>query len=322
MKNENELTPLVTVIIPCFNVASYLGETLLSIQAQSMEDFEVIAVDDFSTDETRSIIRDFAARDDRFRYIQLHANSGVAIARNRGLEVARGAYIAMLDGDDLWPVDALAHRTDLAKRYSDVDVIVTDFAWFEHQVPAKPQGRVGMGPRASSQFSESFSTGKATLVKSAMDFALHHYAWVGATLIKRSAMAAINNFEPAFDGPEDTLLWLRLANNHTFLFSPPVTAYYRQRPGSIVSGWRLDGPIDEEHIKALQWTKANPDFVGHLSAIKVRLAECHHVCALYHRKARENSTGLWHAFRSIQNDPHRWVYWRELSAALFHTVFR
>lgn len=93
--------PLISVVIPCFNVAATLNETLDSVLGQSWRQIEVIAVDDSSTDATPAILAAYAARDTRVRVIR-QPNAGCAAARNTGIAQAQGAYIGLIDADDLW----------------------------------------------------------------------------------------------------------------------------------------------------------------------------------------------------------------------------
>src|SRR6478735_11425096 len=92
---------LITVIIPAYNAAATLDQTLLSVRAQSYRDIEILIIDDGSLDEAPKIARRHAAADSRVRLIS-QANSGVAAARNRGIAEARGKLIAPIDADDLW----------------------------------------------------------------------------------------------------------------------------------------------------------------------------------------------------------------------------
>lgn len=99
---------LVSVVIPAYNVAEFLGETIESVLAQTYEHFELIIVNDGSTDNTLAVAEQYAARDERIRIIS-QENRGVATARNTGIDnCAPGGYIAFLDGDDLWQPEFLA----------------------------------------------------------------------------------------------------------------------------------------------------------------------------------------------------------------------
>ncbi|MEG8037912.1 glycosyltransferase family 2 protein [Sphingomonas sp. LR60] len=108
--HENEL---VSVIVPAFNAARYLDETLRSIRAQSHEALEIIVVDDGSSDATADIAAAHAHEDARVRVVT-QPNGGVARARNTGLSHARGRYVAPIDADDLWSRDKIEWQLDVA----------------------------------------------------------------------------------------------------------------------------------------------------------------------------------------------------------------
>lgn len=94
--------PLVSVIMPSFNAERFIGESIESVIAQTVRDWELIVVDDASTDATRAIVTAYRQRDPRIRLIAQRTNSGPAAARNLGLDQAQGDLIAFLDSDDVW----------------------------------------------------------------------------------------------------------------------------------------------------------------------------------------------------------------------------
>lgn len=98
----------VSAIIPTHNAAAFIAETLKSAQTQTLDGIEIIVVDDASTDNTVSLVRDIAAADKRVKLIRLSHNQGVAVARNTGVQQATGQYVAFLDADDQWLPDKLA----------------------------------------------------------------------------------------------------------------------------------------------------------------------------------------------------------------------
>jgi teichuronic acid biosynthesis glycosyltransferase TuaG len=104
-------TPLVSVITAAFNAENFIAETIASVQAQSLTDWEMLVADDASSDRTAAIVRDLAAADPRIRLIGLAENGGVARARNAALAAARGRFIAFLDSDDLWLPQKLERQT-------------------------------------------------------------------------------------------------------------------------------------------------------------------------------------------------------------------
>ncbi len=99
--------PAVSVITPAYNAAAFIAETIRSVQQQTYTDWEMLVVDDASTDGTTDIIREFALHDKRIRLIQLQTNSGTGIARDTATKLASGRYIAFLDADDLWRPEKL-----------------------------------------------------------------------------------------------------------------------------------------------------------------------------------------------------------------------
>ena len=92
--------PLVSIIIPAFNAAPVIGDAIRSAQAQSEAHVEMVVVDDASTDDTAVVVEGLAARDARVRLLRMERNGGPGVARNAGLDAARGEWIALLDADD------------------------------------------------------------------------------------------------------------------------------------------------------------------------------------------------------------------------------
>jgi glycosyltransferase involved in cell wall biosynthesis len=108
-------TPLVSVVIPTFNSEKYISDTIISVQNQSYQNWEIILVDDGSTDTTRTIITTFLT-DKRIQFYPLGKNSGTGVARNFGVSKAAGKYIAFLDADDMWKPEKLEKQIDFLKK--------------------------------------------------------------------------------------------------------------------------------------------------------------------------------------------------------------
>ena len=109
---EKAVCPLVTVITPAYNAERFIKETLDSVLVQSMENWEMIVIDDGSTDRTREIVAEYAKTDTRIRLIENENNMGVARTRNRGIDMAQGEYVAFLDSDDTWHPHKLSAQID------------------------------------------------------------------------------------------------------------------------------------------------------------------------------------------------------------------
>jgi glycosyltransferase involved in cell wall biosynthesis len=121
MAVETKNTPTISVVIPIFNVEPYLAECLDSIETQTFSNFEVILVDDVSTDDSMDIANNYAQRDDRFHIVHHIRNRGLAAARNTGVSASKGEYIAFVDSDDWIAKDYLESLLDDVKRH-DTDI--------------------------------------------------------------------------------------------------------------------------------------------------------------------------------------------------------
>lgn len=128
------MNPLVSVVITTYNQGAFIGETLKSALAQSYAPYEVIVVDDGSTDDTPQRVAPFA---DRITYLR-QENRGVAGARNTGIGATRGEYLAFLDGDDLWEPGKLAAQVEAALAHPDSGLIVTDGSEFDDRGTISP----------------------------------------------------------------------------------------------------------------------------------------------------------------------------------------
>jgi glycosyltransferase involved in cell wall biosynthesis len=109
------MNELVSIIIPTYNTEKFIRDTLQSVQNQTYQNWEMILVDDASTDKTVSVIEEFAKNDDRIKLFKLEKNSGNGFARNIAVEKASGKYIAYLDADDLWFPEKLEKQIEFLK---------------------------------------------------------------------------------------------------------------------------------------------------------------------------------------------------------------
>ncbi|MFA9187148.1 glycosyltransferase family 2 protein [Flavobacterium sp. FBOR7N2.3] len=109
--------PLVSVIIPTFNSEKYISDTIISVQNQTYQNWEMLLVDDGSTDKTQTIITSFLT-DKRIQFYPLEKNSGTGVARNFALAKANGKYISFLDADDLWKSDKLEKQINFMQTHN------------------------------------------------------------------------------------------------------------------------------------------------------------------------------------------------------------
>src|SRR5690554_4363141 len=119
--------PLVSVITPLYNCSKYLEQTIQSVISQTYENWEMIMVDDCSTDNSIKIAQHYAVQDERVKIIQLEKNSGAAVARNTAIEAAQGRFIAFLDSDDQW----LPHKLETQLAFMQKQNVAFSYAAYE-----------------------------------------------------------------------------------------------------------------------------------------------------------------------------------------------
>jgi glycosyltransferase involved in cell wall biosynthesis/peptidoglycan/xylan/chitin deacetylase (PgdA/CDA1 family) len=207
----------VSVIIPAYNGAATIDETLRSVRSQTYSDLEIIVVDDGSKDQTRQIVESHARHDPRVRLI-VQENAGVAAARNRGVAEAKGELIAPVDADDLWaPTKIEAQMRALRRGGPGVGLVYTWFAIID-----------GDGFITDTQHQpEDEGNVLARLCRGNL---------VGngsSPLIRKSAIQSAGGYDPGLraqfaQGCEDLLVYFRIAEHHQFAVVPAYLTGYRQ----------------------------------------------------------------------------------------------
>jgi glycosyltransferase involved in cell wall biosynthesis len=209
-----EIDTFVSVIVPAFNAERFIERTLNSALEQTCDSFEVIVVDDGSTDRTAALVEEAVARDGRVRFIQAK-NSGVAAARNLAIGQARGNFIAPLDADDLWHPDKLAQQLATMRASPaqvglvycwTVDIDENDFIIPPVRDKSIAQGKVVEELAARNNFVECGSV----------------------PLIRRSYLEAVGGYDQNSKGNEDWKLYLALAEICEFAVLPVHLVGYRQ----------------------------------------------------------------------------------------------
>lgn len=122
MKNDS----LVSIVMPAYNAAGFISESIQSVLQQSYENWELLVIDDASQDETLNIVKEFVAKDPRIRLHPLPANQGAGFARNIGIKASEGEYICFLDADDLWKPEKLQLQLDFMEK-QDAEVCYASY---------------------------------------------------------------------------------------------------------------------------------------------------------------------------------------------------
>ena len=187
--------PLVSVIIPTFNRGYCLEESVRSVLQQSFTDFELIVVDDGSTDKTLEVVARFPA----VKLLRLEENRGVSFARNRGMAVAEGDCIAFLDSDDLWEQNKLATQVKWIER--DSQAVYTDEIWIRNGVRVNPMNK------HRKYSGDIFRYCLPLCIVSP-----------SSVLLRTELLNEVGGFDESMPVCEDYDLWLRIAKRYPFHF--------------------------------------------------------------------------------------------------------
>lgn len=207
----------VSVIVPLYNLANYVGETIESVLNQTMQDFEIIVVDDCSTDNSLQVAREWAVRDPRIKVIAHPVNLGLPATRNTAIAASEGEFILPLDSDD--KIDPTYLEKTLPLMTEGVGVVST---WMEI-FGARPEraGHVG------SCYPIFYPTREQILNGNCMPV---------CSLIRKQTLRDVGGYpEEMREGSEDWALWVKIIVNRTWRVAicPEYLFYYRTRPGSM-----------------------------------------------------------------------------------------
>ena len=187
--------PLVSVVIPTFNRGYCLEESIRSVLQQSFVDFELIVVDDGSTDNTSELVARFPA----VKLIRLEKNRGVSFARNRGMVEAQGDCIAFLDSDDLWEKDKLASQVKWIEQ--GFHAVYTDEIWIRNRVRVNPMNK------HRKYSGDIFRYCLPLCIVSP-----------SSVLLRAEVLREVGGFDESMPVCEDYDLWLRIAKHYPFHF--------------------------------------------------------------------------------------------------------
>ncbi len=212
--------PTCTVVVAAYNGAATIGEALESVLAQTRRDFELIVVDDGSTDHTAAAVTPYLS--DRRVRLERQANAGPAASRNAAIEVATGRYVSMLDSDDLWLPQYLECMVEALERSPAAGFAFTR-AWVLERTTNRIR-KVPWCPRAR-QIGEPSELLNA-LIEDNFVF--------NAVTVRREVLREVGSYDPTIVGTEDYALWLKLvAHGYGAAFVPGPLCVCSDRPGSL-----------------------------------------------------------------------------------------
>jgi glycosyltransferase involved in cell wall biosynthesis len=212
--------PIISVIIPAYNAERTILETITSVQQQTFSDFEIIIINDGSSDRTLELLHNIT--DERLKIFS-YENGGLPVARNRGISHATGEFLAFLDADDLWTPDKLELQLAALQQHSEAGVAYSWTSFMDDK-------------------GESLSPGEPIFIEGNVyaDLLVNNFLASGSNpLIRKQAIKSTGGFDSAFPHCADWEYWLRLAASWYFVVVPKHQIIYRQSSGGMSS--KIDG---------------------------------------------------------------------------------
>jgi glycosyltransferase involved in cell wall biosynthesis len=207
---------VVSVIIPTYNSAAFLREAIQSVLSQTYVDFEVVVVDDGSTDNTESEVHSFG---DRVCYVK-QQNQGAGAARNHGINRSRGKYVAFLDADDLWLPGKLCEQIPLLDRDPELGLVYSDWSVVSEQGETEPSYLRGQPAAGGYVFDELVQCG---------------FILTSGTIVRRSCLDDVGFFDETLSIAQDYDLWLRICYRWKIALVNKPLVIKRNRDGNLSS---------------------------------------------------------------------------------------
>ena len=205
------MNDLVSIIMPSYNTGKFIRATIESVLAQTYSNWELILVDDCSTDDTDDIVKAYLS-DQRIRYIKNETNSGAAVSRNRALREAKGKWIAFLDSDDLWESTKLEKQIAFMENH-DYHFSYTNY--IEIDETSIPNGKHVTGPKRITKHG------------------MYNYCWMGClTVMYDVETVGLIQIEDIKKN-NDYAMWLKVCKKANCYLLDENLARYRKRSGSI-----------------------------------------------------------------------------------------
>lgn len=279
--------PLISVIIPAYNAEAFIGETLVSVLAQTHSNIEVLVVDDGSQDRTAELVKSIALRDRRITLLQ-QSNKGVAAARNLAIEKSSGEYVAPIDADDIWYPQKLEKQLQcLLQAEPSVGLV---YGWSVH---------INKEGLLTGKYITSNLEGDVYVALVYSNFVGH----ASAPLIRRTCFEQVGGYSDQLEkqnaqGLEDWDLYLRIAERYQFQVVPEFLIGYRQLVGSMSCNY--ESMEKSFHLIMANVRQQHPA----IPATVHRSSKCNYYCYL---AAKSNQCGsYWRAllflYKALRSD--------------------
>ncbi len=262
-------SPGVSVIICSYNHGRFLPSCINSVLNQSYANFEIIVIDDGSTDNTKEFIKPYLNRI-TYRYQE---NQGRGASRNTGINLAQYRWIAFLDADDLWVPDKLEKQIKAVTEHPEIDLLVTNACWFDGDTIVQKDYFKSMN-LFHKQPVDHYGHLHIFTDKLYELFIDENFVNLSSVLVRKSCLYDIGLFDVALPRAQDRDLWLRLSRIYTFAYLDEILT--KSRTHSLNDGLRTIYPYLSRIQLFEKAYKFESDLEGkHETRLRKRLARCH-----------------------------------------------
>lgn len=249
---------MFSIVIPLYNKADYIENTLKSVLNQTFTDYEIIIINDGSTDKSEDIVNGF---DDKRIHIYNQKNQGASVARNLGIEKAKYDYIAFLDADDLWMENHLESLKNLIENFSNVGIFASRYELIFHNGKNYIPKFKGISADFEGIIPDYFETSLPYPVATSSSIVIPKYIF-----------EKIGYFKPAISSGQDVDMWIRIASKYPVAISNKVTASYLHYIENSLS----KTPILDKKLKDFndykQEEDSNPSLKKYLDVYRIEYA--------------------------------------------------
>ncbi len=218
--------PLVSVVIPAFNNGKYIEDTISSVLKQTYANYEIIVIDDSSTDDTYQIVEQLSKLYAKINIYRIEHTGRPSVPRNFGIKKASGSLIAFLDGDDLWTPDKLETQVKYILKNPDVAFLYSMSVTMGVSIFSPKYEVLPLLNKAAKSYNDLITKGNSVTCST--------------VLAKKIALEEVNGFD---EDPElkveDYDLWIRLSQKFSFLFINYIHCYYRIHSSQFSSDWKI-----------------------------------------------------------------------------------
>lgn len=243
---------MISVVIPLYNKEKQIINTLQSVFRQTYQDFEIVVINDGSTDNSVAEVE--RIQDPRIRLIN-QQNAGVSVARNRGIQESKGEYIALLDGDDEWMPDYLKTQIELAQKYPECDVYAVNYC-FRDMIGQTIPTKINQLPfiDADGILANYFEVASCS----------HPPICSISIMVRKGVFESVGGFPIGIKSGEDLLTWARLACKYKIAYSTKPLAFFVESASDSNESKAIQRSGGEQYVldELLKLYSTHPDIVG------------------------------------------------------------